>query len=90
MSKPVAARKPEIDLARVICPLHELADPGARGFTMGEGDWPLRGFIVRQGDTLTLAVNATIWPTLTVWLVNAASGGGVLVGPVSVRAIVFV
>ena len=25
--------EPEIDLARVICPLHELDDPGARGFT---------------------------------------------------------
>ena len=40
----------EIDMTRVICPLHELADPGARGFTMGQGDWPLKGFVVRQGD----------------------------------------
>lgn len=47
----------EIDLARVICPLHELADPGARGFTMGGGDWPLRGFVVRQGGDVRAYVN---------------------------------
>ena len=46
-----------IDLTRVICPLHELADPGARGFTMGEGDWPLRGFVVRRGETVRAYVN---------------------------------
>ena len=47
----------EIDLARVVCPLHELGDPGAKGFTMGEGDWPLRGFVVRRGETLRAYVN---------------------------------
>ena len=47
----------EIDLARVICGLHELADPGARGFTMGEGDWPLRGFVVRRGSMVRAYVN---------------------------------
>ena len=47
----------EIDLARVICGLHELPDPGAKGFTMGEGDWPLRGFVVRQGETIRAYVN---------------------------------
>ncbi|HEX7373788.1 MAG TPA: Rieske 2Fe-2S domain-containing protein [Steroidobacteraceae bacterium] len=47
----------EFDLTRVICPLHELADPGARGFTMGDGDWPLRGFVVRRGDTVRAYVN---------------------------------
>ena len=57
LSKPVTARRPEIDLARVICPLHELADPGASAFTMGEGDWPLRGFVVRQGDSVHAYVN---------------------------------
>lgn len=46
-----------IDLERVICPLHELADPGARGFTMGGGDWPLRGFVVRAGDVVRAYVN---------------------------------
>jgi len=46
-----------VDLARVICPLHELADPGAKGFTMGEGDWPLRGFVVRRGSLVRAYVN---------------------------------
>ncbi len=30
--------------------LTELEDPGCREFTVGEGDWPFRGFVVRQGD----------------------------------------
>jgi nitrite reductase/ring-hydroxylating ferredoxin subunit len=47
----------EVDVARVICPLHELADPGAKGFTMGSGDWPLRGFVVRQGACVRAYVN---------------------------------
>ena len=47
----------EVDLARVICPLHELADPGAKGFRMGEGDWPLRGFVVRRGGNVHAYVN---------------------------------
>jgi len=47
----------EIDLTRVICALHELADPGAKGFTMGEGEWPLRGFVVRRGDAVHAYVN---------------------------------
>jgi nitrite reductase/ring-hydroxylating ferredoxin subunit len=47
----------EIDLVRVICPLHELADPGAKGFTVGQGDWPLRGFVVRRGDVVRAYVN---------------------------------
>jgi nitrite reductase/ring-hydroxylating ferredoxin subunit len=49
--------KDEVDLTRVICPLHELADPGAKGFTMGAGDWPLRGFVVRHGDNVRAYVN---------------------------------
>jgi nitrite reductase/ring-hydroxylating ferredoxin subunit len=46
-----------VDLTRVICGLHELADPGTRGFTLGEGDWPLRGFVVRRGSTVRAYVN---------------------------------
>jgi nitrite reductase/ring-hydroxylating ferredoxin subunit len=46
-----------VDVERVICPLHELADPGARGFTMGGGDWPLRGFVVRRGDAVRAYAN---------------------------------
>jgi len=47
----------EFDLTRVICPLHELQDASARGFTMGGGDWPLRGFVVRKGDQVHAYVN---------------------------------
>jgi len=41
----------ELDLERVVCRLSEL-EGGARGFTLGSGDWPLRGFVVRVGDTV--------------------------------------
>jgi nitrite reductase/ring-hydroxylating ferredoxin subunit len=37
--------------------LTELGDPGARGFTVGDGDWPLRGFVVRSGATVRAYVN---------------------------------
>ncbi|MGI9238982.1 MAG: Rieske (2Fe-2S) protein [Woeseiaceae bacterium] len=30
--------------------LQELDNPGCREFQIGEGDWPFRGFVVRQGD----------------------------------------
>ena len=30
--------------------LDELEDPGCREFSVGEGDWPFRGFVVRRGD----------------------------------------
>ena len=30
--------------------LDELDDPACREFEIGEGDWPFRGFVVRQGD----------------------------------------
>ncbi len=38
-----------IDTSRVICRVAEISDPGARAFTIGSGDWPLRGFVVRKG-----------------------------------------
>ena len=34
----------------VVGPLDELEDPGCREFSIGDGDWPFRGFVVRQGD----------------------------------------
>jgi naringenin degradation protein FdeD len=30
--------------------LTEIDDPGCREFSIGDGDWPFRGFVVRQGD----------------------------------------
>ena len=32
-----------------LCSIQELADPGARGFQVGGGDWPLELFLVRRG-----------------------------------------
>jgi nitrite reductase/ring-hydroxylating ferredoxin subunit len=32
--------------------LDELDDPGCREFSIGEGDWPFRGFVVRKGDNV--------------------------------------
>jgi len=46
-----------IDLERVICRLVDLEQQGARGFTIGEGDFPLRGFVVRVGDGVRGYVN---------------------------------
>ncbi len=46
-----------IDTARVICPLATLADPGSRAFTLGGGDWPLRGFVVRRGGRVFAYLN---------------------------------
>jgi nitrite reductase/ring-hydroxylating ferredoxin subunit len=48
---------PLLDVERVICRLDDLENPGARGFTIGTGDWPLRGFIVRVGDNAWGYVN---------------------------------
>jgi len=47
----------EYDVARVICRLDELADPGARSFTAGAGDWPLQGFVVRSGSSVYAYLN---------------------------------
>jgi nitrite reductase/ring-hydroxylating ferredoxin subunit len=30
--------------------LAEIDNPGCREFSIGDGDWPFKGFVVRQGD----------------------------------------
>jgi nitrite reductase/ring-hydroxylating ferredoxin subunit len=47
----------EIDLTRVLCSLAELEETGSRGFAVGEGDWPLRGFIVKTPQGVAAYVN---------------------------------
>lgn len=42
----------ELDTERVICSLADLGEQGCRGFTLGEGDWPLRGFVLRVGKEI--------------------------------------
>ncbi len=33
-----------------VCRLEDLADPGSIEFRIGDGDWPFKGFVVRQGE----------------------------------------
>ena len=40
----------ELDLERVVCRVADLEEFGSRAFTIGSGDWPLRGFVVRAGN----------------------------------------
>jgi nitrite reductase/ring-hydroxylating ferredoxin subunit len=53
---PVSAAA-ELDLERVICRLVDLEEHGSRAFTVGGGDWPLRGFVVRSGNDVRGYVN---------------------------------
>jgi nitrite reductase/ring-hydroxylating ferredoxin subunit len=36
----------------VVGRVDDLDDPGCREFKIGDGDWPFRGFVVRQGDAI--------------------------------------
>lgn len=47
----------EFDLSRVLCALDGIPEGGARGFVHGEGEWPLRGFLVRDRGTVRAYVN---------------------------------
>ena len=33
-----------------VCELAEIEDPGCREFSIGDGDWPFKGFVVRRGE----------------------------------------
>ena len=41
----------------MLCTLAELEETGSRGFAVGEGDWPLRGFIVKTPRGVAAYVN---------------------------------
>ena len=47
----------EIDVTRVLGSMAELEATGAKGFSIGEGDWPLRGFLVRTSKGVAAYVN---------------------------------
>lgn len=47
-----------LDHSLAICALHELTDPDAREFSVGEGEWPLRGFVVRYRNAVRAYVNS--------------------------------
>ena len=41
---------------RIVARLGDIAEPGALEFSVGEGDWPFRGFVVRwQGEVFVYA-----------------------------------
>ena len=46
----------EIEVGR----LDELDDPGCREFSIGDGDWPFRGFVVRKGDEVFAYQNSCV------------------------------
>ena len=37
---------------QAVCKVDELEDPDCREFRIGSGDWPFKGFIVRQGGEI--------------------------------------
>jgi nitrite reductase/ring-hydroxylating ferredoxin subunit len=46
-----------IDTERVLCSLDDLAASTCRGFRVGDGPWPLSGFVVRKGDRVRAYLN---------------------------------
>ena len=48
----------QIDVERVICRLDDLGESDARGFSVGGGDWPLSGFVVRIKDQVRGFINS--------------------------------
>lgn len=47
----------DFDVERVVCRESELGNCEVRAFTIGAGDWPLRGLVVRVGARLRGYVN---------------------------------
>lgn len=43
--------------AHHVCDIRDLADTSSRAFTIGGGDWPLRGFVVKHGERVFAYVN---------------------------------
>lgn len=44
-------------MAVTICRIDDIANPGSRAFAIGQGEWPLRGFLVRRDDDVFAYVN---------------------------------
>jgi nitrite reductase/ring-hydroxylating ferredoxin subunit len=40
-----------------VCNVDDLPDPGAQGFYVGDGEWPFRGFVVREGPDIFAYAN---------------------------------
>ncbi|MEY4760682.1 MAG: hypothetical protein RLZZ200_538 [Pseudomonadota bacterium] len=41
----------------MLCRLEDIEDGNTKGFVLGEGDWPLRGLLVREGAVVRGFVN---------------------------------
>lgn len=41
----------------LVCRVDDLDDPGCKEFSIGDGSWPFRGFVVRQGDEIVAYQN---------------------------------
>ncbi len=52
------AQDPVLDVERVVCRLSDLDEHGSRAFTIGRGDWPLRGLVVRVGSEVRGYINS--------------------------------
>lgn len=48
----MAGRDPMSECEVAVGRFDELEDPGCREFSIGDGDWPFRGFVVRKGDAV--------------------------------------
>jgi nitrite reductase/ring-hydroxylating ferredoxin subunit len=55
--EPAEALPPVPDPARFLCRLAELPPGRCREFRLGEGDWPLRGFVVHLDGSVRAYVN---------------------------------
>ena len=47
----------ELDTERVLCAVDDLAKQPCRGFRVGDGPWPLSGFLVRRGRYIRAYLN---------------------------------
>ena len=50
-------RPKSIDVEKVICRLDDIEPAGCRGFAIGGGDWPVRGFVVRINNEVRGYIN---------------------------------
>lgn len=46
-----------LDTERVLCAVDDLAATRCRSFRVGEGPWPLSGFVVRKADRIRAYLN---------------------------------
>lgn len=55
MNEPL--RSGVVPVGTALCRLEDIEDGSTKGFVLGEGDWPLRGLLVREGAVVRGFVN---------------------------------